>query len=287
MKSSFVLVIAAACHAPTTAARPVPIAGCAEIDPSFGNLVVTGRWHGKELPVLVDTGSNQGSLAASQTAGLAARPGETVHFAGASGQAVEGKVYDIDGLAIGGASLAPFRAHTDAIGDDSGYAFSIGLEHLAPYVVDFDVDGGWFCLRQQLPAEVPLAPMVLAHEPTGGLAVMVDATIAGARVESLILDTGAAVSTINENLLAGFAHKALGAKEKSIDGSGVTQEEHFIQVASLCVLGACAERQVLMPGSDLTPLVGYKQLGIVGVPFFRGRRVILDFPRQRLAIVPR
>jgi hypothetical protein len=289
MKSSILAVtFVCACHpAPPTAPSPraVPTAGCAEIDPSFSNLVVTGHWRGHDVSVLVDTGSNQGSLGASLTTDLTPRLGETVHFAGASGQVQEGKVYDIDGLAIGGVTLTPFHAHTDAIADGSGYQFSIGLEHLAPYVVDFDVDAGWFCLRDRLPEPLPLQPMRLAHEPTGGKAVMVDGTFAGKRVESLILDTGSGVSTINEDVAAGFPHKALGAKEESLDGSGVRKIERFIQVASLCVLGVCAPRQVLMPGDDLTPVVGYKQLGIIGIPFLRGHRVILDFPHQQIAII--
>ena len=261
-------------------------AGCARIDPSFNNIVVTGRWRDREVPILVDTGANQGSVAPAFAKGLAERPGERVHFAGASGEIKEAAAYDVEGLAIGNVTLAKFVAHGDAIADSTGYAFAIGMEHLAPYIVDFDLDGGWFCLRDRLPDQPALVPMTLQHQgKTDDKAITLDVTIGGVAVRSMILDTGAGISTINEELLPQLRYRRLGGKVESIDGSGVRKDEYFVEVDELCTLGACAPRHVLMPGEDLSPLVGYMQRGIVGVPFFRARRVILDFPRQRIGFI--
>ena len=73
-------------------------------------------------------------------------------------------------------------------------------------------------------------------------------------------------------------------KVQSIDGSGVIKDEYFVQVAKLCALGVCERDQILMPGDDLSPLLGYPSQGILGVPFFRDRRLVLDFPRARIGV---
>jgi len=267
-------------------------AGCARLDPSFlattGVIVVTGRWHDHEVSILVDTGANSGSIAASATAGLAARPGEVARVAGAAGQWKDSAIYDVQGLSIGSVTLATFMATSATIGNDIGYAFAIGLENLAPYLVDFDIDQGWFCLRDRLPDDdhPELTPMKLAHGRGDHKAISLDVTLAGTSVESMILDTGAGVSTINESLLPRFRHRRLGAKVMSLEGTGVKQEEYFVEVESMCTLGACASRHMLMPGADLSQLVGHKENGLVGVPFFHARRVILDFPRQQIGFEP-
>jgi len=284
---AFIVLVGCGASAPAVRA-PSPealAAGCARIDPSFGNIVVTGHWRGREVPVLVDTGANQGSVAPSLATGLPERPGERVHFAGASGEIKEAAAYDIDGLAIGSVTLAKFAAHGDAIADGAGYGFSIGMEHLAPYIVDFDVDAGWFCLRDRLPDQPRLDAMTLATEHGGDKAISVDVEIGGVLVRSMILDTGAGISTINEDLLPSLRYRRLGAKGESLDGSGVRKDEYFVEVDGLCALGACAAHHVLMPGEDLSRLVGYPQRGILGVPFFRARRVILDFPHQRIGFI--
>jgi len=280
------LLVLAGCPAAAPAPQAPRTNTCARIDPSFSNIVVTGRWHGRDVPVLVDTGANQGSVAPSLATGLPERPGERVHFAGASGEIKDAASYDVDGLAIGDVTLAKFAAHGDAIADSQGYGFSIGMEHLAPYIVDFDVDAGYFCLRDRLPDQPPLAAMTLATEGHGSdKAISLDVTIGGVPVPSMILDTGAGISTINEDLLPTLRYRKLGAKSESLDGSGVRKEEYFVEVDALCTLGACAARHVLMPGDDLSKLVGYTQRGIIGVPFFHSRHVILDFPHQKIGFV--
>ena len=90
--------------------------------------------------------------------------------------------------------------------------------------------------------------MRVATESGGGKAITIDVTISGTPIDSLILDTGAGISTINEDLLSRFSYRRLGAKGTSLDGSGVGQTEYFVEVASLCTLGPTFSAQRMLAG---------------------------------------
>lgn len=288
------IVASAACSAtetrPTTPRVP-DRTGCAQVDPSFENVMLTGHWRGKDVLVLVDTGAKSGSISPAlvKELGLTPRPGEKVRYAGASGQFKDANLYDVAGLSLGGTTLAPFAAHDMGMMDGS-YDLAIGLDNLAPYIVDFKLADDWFCLRDRLPDEIEparLAPMTVVEIGDHKLyEINVTATIAGRSVPAMIFDTGAGVSTINETLLATIPHRRLGNKVESMDGSGVVKAEYFVQVNELCTLDVCEPRQILMPGADLSPVVGHHQNGIVGVPWMRNHRIILDLPRRRIAVSP-
>src|SRR5262249_18011041 len=157
----------------------------------------------------------------------------------------------------------------------------IGIANLSPFVVDFQLDEEWFCLRNAMPADIRrerLAPMTMAARGTGGLSdISLDTTIAGRAVPAMTLDTGAGTSTIDQALLATLPNRRLGSKVRWVDGSGVYKDEYFVEVSELCVLGVCEPRHLLMPGEDLSPLLGHRQTGIIGVPFMKRHRIVLDF----------
>jgi aspartyl protease len=263
--------------------------GCARVDRSFETVILGGRWEGRDVLVLVDTGANSGSISPSLAKQLVAIPGEAARYAGASGEFHDSPIYNVAGLALGDTTLATFRAHEMAR-MDGDYDLAIGIANLSPFVVDFQLEEEWFCLRDAVPPDIRrerLAPLTMAGRGTGVLSdISLDTTIAGRPVPAMTLDTGAGTSTINEDLLATIPNRRLGSKVRSIDGSGVYKDEYFVEVSELCVLGVCEPRHLLMPGADLSPLLGHRQTGIIGVPFMKRHRIVLDFPGHRIAIDP-
>ncbi len=259
------------------------------MDTSQDRLAVFGQWHGRDVRVLIDTGARNASVSAAIAATLSARPGERSRHAGASGRWVDGSRYDVDALSIGSQTLATLRATDDAQLDKGGFDFQLGLAELAPYVVDLVVPEGLFCLRRDLPAGLAAARLpLLRPATTGSPDDMLEATVAGTRFPSMVLDTGAGTSSINEVLLPTFPHRRLEEfRVTSVDATGVETERFFVEVQSLCVLEVCDDHPRLMPDSDISALVGHPQQGLVGMPFVRGHRVILDFIDGRVAVDPR
>src|SRR5438132_605253 len=146
MKRCFLAIVVTACAAPVappgSPVQPVAHDGCARVDPSFETVMLSGQWRGRDVFVLVDTGATGGSISPTLAKELTARPGETAHYAGASGEFKDAPIYDVDGLALGGVTLAPFRAHAMEM-MEGNYDLAIGLQNLAPYVVDFQLDENW------------------------------------------------------------------------------------------------------------------------------------------------
>jgi len=284
---SFMLLTWTACARPAPRSHSLDPERCASVDTSFNTVVIRGRWQDREVRILVDTGTTMGAISPSMARTLAARPGDTVFFGGTSGDVREAQVYDVEGLSVGKLALASFRAYEMTMPDDR-YDLLIGLDELASYVVDFDLEEGWFCLRDRLPDGIRhdrMHPMVIASSEVKR-DICIDATVAGAPVTSMIFDTGAGVSTINEDVLAQLPHRRLDTKVRSIDGSGVLKDRYYVEVPQLCVLGVCEPRHTFMPREDLSHLVRHPTQGIVGVPFFFRHRVILDFPGNRIGIDP-
>lgn len=267
-----------------TAQRPVELPtaclGNAVVDDG-GNLVVTGRWRDRAVKVLVDTGANGGSISQELVTATALPVAGHAAYASATGTFVATTVHDagpveLGGATISGASFIAQKAHGDR------YDLAIGLDQLVGHVMIVDLARGAFCL-------VP-SPHALADQPLrwGGEGaareILVSAVFGDVRLDDMILDTGAGVTTVNTDLVARLAHTPLPDTVTSVDGTGVAVEQHLITVPSMCVTGACVTDHVVMPSEDLSPLVSHHVDGIVGLPFFAEHLLVVDFPAAKIAI---
>lgn len=287
-------VLAAACGSSSAvtpapaATRPPPLpAGCAPIlDIENSNLMVRGTWRGRDVRIVVDTGGESTGISSQMAAQLRPLPGVKARYAGASGQFLDTDIYQLEGLTVGGVELAAHQAHTLAVADATDYDFNIGLAAIEPYVVDIDWRARRFCLHRSAVPDRELQWTAMTRASRGGAPVdiVVDVQVGDQLLSAMILDTGAGVSTVNADLLPRIPHRRRDDKVQSIDGSGVVKDEYFVQVAELCALQVCERDHILMPGDDLSPLLGYPSQGILGVPFFRDRRLVLDFPRARIGV---
>ena len=70
-------------------------------------------------------------------------------------------MYDAPGLALGDVSLAPLVAH--ARGTNDKYDVVLGIDNLAPYVIDLEIDKRWLCLGEQPADEALMIPMMRAR----------------------------------------------------------------------------------------------------------------------------
>jgi hypothetical protein len=248
-----------------------------------GNLLVRGRWQERNVVVLVDTGATGGSISPAMAQLNGRSPVGMTRFAGAAGQFRDAPVYPVDGLSLGGVDLGAFRAHESS--SAGTHDFSIGLAQLETWVATLDLGRESFCLGHDVPDDVPLAPMRLVVDASGRPTdIVVAARVAGVDFDRLELDTGAGVSTINEDLLPQVPHERLPDAVVSVDATGVEKREYFVRIADVCVLGNCEAEHVFMPGEDLSPLVGHTLHGIVGLPFFARHRLVLDFERRRIGL---
>ena len=254
------------------------------IDGAADNLVLTARLAGRPIRILVDTGASGASVSPELAESMRPIPGRTARFAGAEGRFRESPVYAVSGLDIGGTELGPFDAYRFAIAKETGADLAIGLEQLAPYVVDMDFSQGVFCLRSE-PVDLGRAGQPIARGRDGQGDVIVSARFGEFTADRMIFDTGAGVSAVNEDLLSRLESERLPDAVVSVDAAGFRKRQYFVRVPQMCVLGACKARQILMPGADLSELTGYRVHGYVGLPFMRGLRVVLDFPRGQMALM--
>jgi hypothetical protein len=276
---------AAARHETTAGKDPVAAtaADCAHnaVLDDTGNLIVTGRWQGQPVKILVDTGANGGSISADLVARHALPVKGKAAYASATGQFVDTTVHDPGPLEIGGATIEATGFFSQANHMDS-YDLAIGLDQLEPHVVVLDLAHESFCLVS--------SPHALAREPmrVNGNAenrdIVVSATFGAVTLADMILDTGAGVTTVNDNLLAKLAHTELPERAQAVDGTGKVVELPLVTVPTMCVNGACAADHMVMPSPDLSALVGHHVDGIVGLPFFAEHVLILDFPAKKIGI---
>jgi predicted aspartyl protease len=259
---------------------PSACAGNAVLD-GQGNLIVNGRWRDQPVRILVDTGANGGSISADLVAKHQLPVKGNAAYASATGQFVNTTVHDGGPIEIGGATVDAASFISQAAHMDS-YDLAIGLDQLEPHAMALDLANQSFCLVG--------SPHPLAVEPmrVGGNAenrdIVVAATFGSVQLADMILDTGAGVTTVNDDLIAKLEHTELPERAQAIDGTGKMVELPLVTVPKMCVHGACAADHMVMPSPDLTPLVGHHVDGIVGLPFFADHVLVLDFPAKKLGI---
>jgi hypothetical protein len=269
--------------------KPTTVAFCPvtpNIDRESRILVVMGELEGKPVRVLIDTGASMAGVSPSLAENLKTVPGQRVKYAGAAGVFKESAVYSVSGLRLGGARLGPLHACTMKVFEEAPADLLIGRKQLSRYVVDIDLRSNVFCLHaRDFDPGIRMNDMVYGVVNGNQEDILVTARIGTSEVRNMIWDTCAGVSTINETLLAGIPHTRLPDEVISVDGAGVRVQEYFVSVPRICVFGVCKDNQKLMPGEDLSQLVGYKVNGIIGLPFMRGSRILMDFPREKIAIM--
>ena len=114
--------------------------------------------------------------------------------------------------------------------------------------------------------------------------IVVRARFGERTLANMILDTGAGVTCVNQDLVPALAPTELPEKAQAIDGTGQVVELPLVTVPEMCVGTSCVKDHVVMPSEDLTPLVGHQVDGIVGLPFFLDHVLVLDFPAQKIGI---
>lgn len=270
------------------APHPAPLAaelpaGCRDnvgVDEE-GNLIVTGTWRGQPVKILVDTGANGGSIAAELVSANALPVKGHAKYASATGLFLDTTVHDAGELSIGGATVTADNFFSTAT-HGGRYDFSLGLDQLASHAVVVDLAHHSFCLAA--------SPHALATEPMriGGDSrnrdIVVSARFGEKTLDNMILDTGAGVTCVNQDLVPGLAHTELPEKAQAVDGTGQVVELPLVSVPEMCVAEKCVTDHTVMPSEDLTPLVGHKVDGIVGLPFFQTHVLVLDFPAQKIGI---
>jgi hypothetical protein len=266
------------------AALPPPPAACrgnALLDGN-GNLIVAGTWRDRPVRILVDTGANGGSVSAEIVAEAALPATGKAKYASATGLFLDTTVHDAGELTIGGATLS--ANHFIATATHGGeYDFAIGLDQLAAHAVVVDLARKSFCLAAS-PHELATLPMRVA----GGEEnrdIVVSATFGERRLDNMILDTGAGVTCVNQGLMASIAHTELPERAQAIDGTGQVVELPLVTVPAMCVHDQCVSDHMVMPTEDLSSLVGHPVDGIVGLPFFEGHPLVLDFPASKIGIL--
>lgn len=246
-----------------------------------GNLIVTGTWRDQPVKILVDTGANGGSIASELVKANALPVKGQAKYASATGLFLDTTVHDAGELTIGGATIAADNFFATAT-HGGRYDFSLGLDQLAAHAVVVDLAHHSFCLAA--------SPHPLATEPMriGGDArnrdIVVTARFGKRTLDNMILDTGAGVTCVNQDLVPALAHTELPEKAQAVDGTGQVVELPLVTVPEMCVGTSCVKDHVVMPSEDLTPLVGHKVDGIVGLPFFLEHVLVLDFPAQKIGI---
>jgi hypothetical protein len=268
---------------PVAPARAAPPAACernAVLDDN-GNLIVKGTWQGQPVRILVDTGANGGSIAAELVVAKQLPVTGHAKYASATGLFVDTTVHDAGELSIAGATIpAPGFISTETHGDR--FDFVIGLDQLEPHAVVVDLAQESFCLVAS-PHELATEPMRVA----GGAEnhdIVVSAAFGDRKLDDMILDTGAGVTTVNQDLIGGIAHTVRPEKAQAIDGTGQVVELPLVTVPKMCVQERCATDHMVMPSEDLSGLVGHHVDGIVGLPFFVDRVLVLDFPAKKIGI---
>jgi len=268
---------------PPVAAEPEPPEGCrhnAVVD-AEGNLIVTGSWRDQPVRILVDTGANGGSISSELVAAHALPVQGKASYASATGLFLDTTVHDAGALTIGGATIS--ADHFLATATHGGrYDLSIGLDQLASHAVVVDLARESFCLAAS-PHPLATEPMRVAGNATNR-DIVVGARFGDLRLADMILDTGAGVTTVNQDLLARLAHTELPDKAEAVDGTGQVVELPLVTVPTMCVLDRCVTDHVVMPSEDLSGLVGHHVDGIVGLPFFAAHVLVLDFPAQKIGI---
>jgi predicted aspartyl protease len=269
-------------------AAPVPreaadVARCAPIE-SSSVLLVGGRFRGKPVRVFIDTGAAGGAVSPAIAARLVAIPGRTLGYAGASGKVQTSAAFEVTGLELAGKSLTIAEAPIAVNADVTGFDFKIGVDQLAGVVADIDGRRRLLCLHDDAAGlDLAFRPMTFGVAGDPRTDIVVTAAVAGRSVDHMIVDTGAGISCLNEELVPAIAHTELDGVV-SIDASGHRARQRVISVTRLCVGTVCAADHPLMVEPDMSALAGHPVRGILGMPFFAERRLVLDFPGRRLAI---
>jgi hypothetical protein len=289
----FSVVVCLAAGACAGSSAPAPIAGeaapiaakpdnCTEMEPA-DVLIVGGRWRDQPVQVFIDTAAPSGSISKGIAAQLTPKKGVALRLAGAAGRWRESPAYDLSGLELAGRTMALETVRVDASGH-MGYDIQLGAEQLADFVVDIDGRHGRLCLYEASHAvDVPLTEMRFGIRGDLRSDIVVDAEIGGSQLASIIVDTGAGISCLNEELVPTVTHTEAEPVE-SIDSTGVRATQRTIEVAEVCVLGVCAVDHRFMVEPDISELVGHPVRGIIGMPFLATRRLILDYPGRRIGI---
>jgi hypothetical protein len=270
--------------APTSLAARAPVAaGCADnaVLDDQGNLIVTGTWRDQPVKILVDTGANGGSISAELVDAAALPVTGHAKYASATGVFLDTTVHDAGELGIGGTTIAAtgfFRTATHG----GRYDLSIGLDQLAAHAVVVDVAHHSFCLAASPHPRATLPLRIAGNSENRD--IVVGARFGDVELADMILDTGAGVTTVNQDLLGKLAYKELPEKAQAIDGTGRVVELPLVTVPKMCVHDRCVTDHMVMPSEDLSGLVGHHVDGIVGLPFFAEHVLVLDFPANKIGI---
>jgi tetratricopeptide (TPR) repeat protein len=254
---------------------------CATVDARAEQLIVEGTLSGKKVRVLIDTGAAGASLSPRLARQRTPIPFGDVESAGATGVWKRSHSYSVSELQVGGVRLSAFQAHVIDEGL-SGYDVAIGTAQLSTFIVTIDLRKNRFCLDPQKPAADWHSFTV---ETGSGITVLVPVQIGKRRFERFIFDTGAGVSSIAERLTENLPHRKR-TSATTIDASGVRERQRAIEVDDFCLFGDCHQKEELLLDHDMSEVNGFQTDGILGMPFFKGRRVLLDFSRKELAIQP-
>jgi hypothetical protein len=266
------------------AARPAPPPACrgnAVLD-DHGNLIVNGTWRDRPVKILVDTGANSGSISAELVAANQLAVTGHAKYASATGLFLDTTVHDAGELTIGGATLRADSFFATATHGDR-FDLAIGLDQLASHAVVVDLAQASFCMVGSPHAEAT-QPMRVGGDARNR-DILVSAKFGGQQLDNMILDTGAGVTTVNQDLIGKLAHTELPEKAQAIDGTGQVVELPLVTVPEICVHDRCAVDHMVMPSADLSPLVGHPVDGIVGLPFFVDHVLVLDFPANKIGIL--
>lgn len=277
------------CGSPTTPA-PRPAAGVSPVTTGEacrgnasmndeGELIVTATWRGQPVKVLIDTGANSGTIAKPLVDKYHLAVTGKGMAASAAGVFVPVDMHDVGPITVGGAEVAGngFMSHA---ADHGHYDFALGMPQLIGFALVLDLKNRAFCLARS-PHGLATEPMRLVGDAHS---VIVTARFGDRELHDMMIDTGAGISVLREDHVATVTHTRQPEDVDGMDATGHPIKRPLIVVPQMCVGGTCLEDQPLMSAPDWSKLVGFPLDGLVGVPFFRERRLVLDFPAKKFTI---
>ncbi len=248
------------------AAPSPPCARPARFSPDIADLVLDGTLAGKPVRIGIDTGANASHVSSKLATSLPAVAGRRVMQNSAFDKPIVSAMHTVEGLELGGHRFAGFTAST---GQDDHYDVMLGVSELERLRLDLDLVIGALCVLPGGPLDGGVPIERIAH---GLLATPV--TSKGRDAGRWMFDTGAGITVIAPKHVDALPHKARPAVD-AVDATGAAQTMPTIELEELCVSGYCKASQPAMV-LDLSKVFDGASEGVVGLPFMRGSRVVLD-----------
>jgi len=272
MRRLVVLALAGCAAKPAPVAVPVPVTSCTgNVSVDRDQIVVAGRWRGHPVRILLDTGAAMGGVSKSFALAHHLAPVGTGSAMGIGGKVFESDLYDLGPFQLGGGELdgTEFLAF-----DTDRYDLMIGTHELKTHAFELDIVKSSFCLAA---SPHPRATEPFRLEGDDNELPYITARVGDVELRHMVLDTGAALSTLREDLITRITYQ-LDSEHSVEDSVGERTNRVFVRVPEICVGATCMHEQVLA----LTDTVTTASIdGLVGVPFMVGRALVIDYPARK------